>query len=84
MTLTLDQLPETVTAALRKKADAEGRSVQEVAAEAIARGLGVNGAERVGQGRDLSGVAGTMTEEDARAIEETVRWMDAGDVAAQE
>ena len=45
------------------------------------RGLGERTA---GSGRrDLKEVAGTMTEEDARAIEETVRWMDEGDLAAQ-
>jgi hypothetical protein len=78
MTLTLDRLPDVVTAALQQKAEAEGRSVQEVAAEALARGLGV------AAGRDLRDVAGTMTEADARAVEETVRWMDAGDLAARE
>jgi len=80
MTITLDQLPAAVDEALRKKAQQEGRSVQEVAAEALARGLGVNGGHATGGLRDL---AGTMSEEDAQVIEETVKWMDEGDLSTR-
>ena len=37
----LNNLPANVDQALHRKAATEGRSVQEVAAEAVARGLGV-------------------------------------------
>jgi len=41
MTIVLNNLPANVDQALQQKAATEGRSVQEVAAEAVARGLGV-------------------------------------------
>lgn len=82
MTLTIDNLPLPMLDALRRKACEEGRTLEEVAMEALARGLGVGGAPG-GKKRDLSGVAGTMTEEDARAIEEVVRWMDEGDLSTR-
>jgi len=83
MTIILDKLPANVDEALRKKAAEEGRSVQEVAAEALARGLGMNGAKGPQAQRDLTNIAGTMTEEDARAIEEMVRWTDEGALSSR-
>ena len=84
MTIILDTLSAELTEALRKKAAAEGRSIQDVASEAIARGLEVKG-KGAGSPKtiDLTGIAGTMSEEDARTIEEAVKWMDAGDLATR-
>jgi hypothetical protein len=81
MTITIEQLPPAVDRALNEKATREGRTIEEVAAEAIAKGLGVeSGKQPV---RDLSDIVGTMTDEDARAIEESVRWTDAADLASR-
>ncbi len=82
MTLTIPVLPDSLLAELEKRAKAEGRPVAEVALEALTRGLGAESPHERSPRRDLSDVAGTMSEEDARAIEETVRWMDEGDLAA--
>ena len=41
MTIVLDNLPANVDLALHQKATTEGRSIRDVAAEAVARGLGV-------------------------------------------
>ena len=61
MTITLDKLPANVTEALQKQAQREGKSLQDVAAEAIARGLGVNGthADKL----DLSDIVGTWVDD---------------------
>src|ERR1035437_9955394 len=80
MTIILDTLSAELTEALRKKAEAEGRSIKDVASEAIARGLEVKGDKEAGSPKtiDGTGIAGTMSEEDARTIEEAVEWMDRG------
>ena len=83
MTIILDNLPANVDEALGKKSAAEGRSVQDVTLEVIAQGLGVNGGNGSTVKRDLSNIAGTMTQEDALAIEDTVRWMDEGDLSSR-
>ena len=71
MTIVLDNLPANVTAVLAKKAQLEGKSLQDVTAEAVVRSVAI-------PKRDLSEFVGSMTEEDARAIEESVRWSDNG------
>jgi plasmid stability protein len=57
MQYTVRSVPKSVDEALRRRARTEGRSLNEVAIEALAKGLGL-GAEPVIQ-RDLSDIAGT-------------------------
>jgi hypothetical protein len=77
MTLTFEHLPESVTQMLHERAQREGRPVLEVALEALLRGLGNTTPQR-----DLSNIAGSLSEEDACAIEEAVKYMDEADIAA--
>ncbi len=69
MQYTVRQVPKAVDKALRAKAKAEGKSLNEVAVEALKSGLGLCDADA--PKRDLSFMVGTLTPEDARAIEET-------------
>ena len=77
MTLVLDNLPQQVDAALRARARAEGKSVDQVAVEALQSGLGLGGG---GKRRDLSDIAGSLSPADAAALAATVRDMDAADL----
>jgi len=61
MTLTLENLPPELDAALRQKADEQKRTVDQVAVDAIKAGLGVMGASA--KVRDLSDVAGNWVED---------------------
>jgi hypothetical protein len=57
MTLTLANIPLELDEALRKKAIAEGKALDEVALDAMRTGLGLsNGGAKL---RDLSDIAGT-------------------------
>jgi hypothetical protein len=61
MQYTIRNVPETLDAALRRAAQIEGKSLNEVAIEALARGAGLT-ADAPKQ-RDLSDVAGTWHED---------------------
>jgi plasmid stability protein len=61
MQYTLRNIPPAVDRALRRRARTEGKSLNEVALQALARGIGVDG-EPV-RHRDLSRVAGTWVED---------------------
>ena len=63
MQYTIRNVPDTLDEALRRTARDRGKSLNEVAVEALARGAGVSG-ERVRQ-RDLTGIAGTWREDSA-------------------
>ena len=63
MQYTIRNVPETVDEALRRVARERGKSLNEVAIEALARGAGVAG-ERDRQ-RDLAGIAGTWRKDPA-------------------
>jgi hypothetical protein len=63
MQYTLRGIPRAVDAAIRERARREGRSLNEVAVEAMADGLGVGTLAQVR--RDLSDVAGTWTRDAA-------------------
>jgi plasmid stability protein len=63
MQYTIRNVPETVDSALRKAAQTQGKSLNEIAIEALARGAGLTG-EALRQ-RDLSNVAGTWREDPA-------------------
>lgn len=63
MTLTLEHLPDALLAALTSKAASEGRSVQEVAQDALAKGLAIGATNGNTIKRDLSDVVGTWVED---------------------
>jgi len=70
MQYTIRNVPETLDEALRRDARTRGKSLNEVAIEALARGAGVSGESR--RQRDLSDIAGTWREDPAfdRAVAE--------------
>lgn len=57
MQYTIRGIPEAVDSALRQRARASGKSLNEAAVEALAEGAGMGGAPR--RRRDLRGIAGT-------------------------
>lgn len=63
MQYTLRGIPRALDAAVRERARAEGRSLNDVAVEAMADGLGLGTSGQVK--RDLSDVAGTWRKEAA-------------------
>jgi plasmid stability protein len=63
MQYTIRNVPETLDAALRRVARERGKSLNEVAIEALARGAGVAGESR--RQRDLGDIAGTWREDAA-------------------
>ena len=63
MQYTIRNVPDTLDEALRRAAREQGKSLNDVAIEALARGAGVTG-ER-GQQRDLSDIAGTWRKDRA-------------------
>jgi len=63
MQYTIRGIPSAVDEAIRERARAEGKSINDIAVAALADGLGL-GAEDVLR-RDLSDVAGTWVEEAA-------------------
>lgn len=72
MQYTVRGIPELLDKAIRDRARAEGKSLNEVAIEAIAEGLGVGKGDLVR--RDLTDVAGTWQHEDA--VEEALAAQD--------
>jgi len=63
MQYTIRKVPDFLDAALRRRAREQGRSLNEVAIEALARGAGVTG-EREPQ-RDLADITGTWRKDAA-------------------
>ena len=61
MQYTIRRIPKVVDAALRRRARAEGRSLNAVAVEALASGSGATGHREVR--RDLTAVIGTWRED---------------------
>ena len=61
MQYTLRDIPPTVDAELRRRAKAEGRSLNTVAIEALTRGAGLG--ETPVRQRDLGDIAGTWQED---------------------
>jgi plasmid stability protein len=74
MQYTLRQIPKQVDKALRAKAKAEGKSLNQAAVDVLKAGLGVS--DEPGKKRDLSDLAGSMSPEEARTIEEAHDWFD--------
>jgi plasmid stability protein len=67
MTITIGNLPDDVERALRERANIEHKSIDEAAADALARGLGVTtrNVPTTAQFRDLSDIAGSGGIDDA-------------------
>lgn len=63
MTLKLENIPREVDEALQRKAHAEGKSVHQVAVEALRAGLGVSEPPTGTKKRDVSDIAGTWVED---------------------
>jgi plasmid stability protein len=63
MQYTIRNVPEYLDAALRSSADAEGKSLNEVAIEALARGAGLK--EHRSRQRDLHDIAGSWRKDPA-------------------
>ena len=63
MQYTIRNVPDTLDEALRRAAREQGKSLNEVAIEALSRGTGLTG-ER-GRQRDLSDIAGTWRKDPA-------------------
>lgn len=63
MQYTLRNIPETLDEVLRRAARERGKSLNEVAVEALARGAGLTGERR--RQRDLGDIAGTWNEDPA-------------------
>jgi hypothetical protein len=61
MQYTIRRIPPAVDAALRRKARAEGKSLNEAAVDALVEGAGLSGAPQ--RRRDLSNIAGTWHED---------------------
>lgn len=61
MQYTIRNVPESLDAALRRSAREQGKSLNDVSLEALARGAGVLGPRR--RQRDLSQIAGTWRED---------------------
>ncbi len=74
MQYTIRNVPNTLDEALREAARARGKSLNDVALEALARGAGVTGEAR--RQRDLSDIAGTWRKDAAfdraRAAQDTI------------
>jgi hypothetical protein len=77
MQYTLRGIPAALDEALRERAKAEGKSLNEVAVDALAEGLGLGDADIVR--RDLSDVVGTWRKESA--VESALRAQDKIDKA---
>jgi hypothetical protein len=63
MQYTIRRIPPAIDEAVRERARAEGKSLNEVAVEALADGLGLGDADIVR--RDLSDIAGTWKKDPA-------------------
>jgi hypothetical protein len=68
MQYTIRQVPKNVDKVLRATAKAQRKSLNQVAIEALKSGLGVGDANA--PKRDLSFLVGTLTVEDAKAMDE--------------
>jgi len=73
-------VPPAVDRALRKRAKAAGKSINEIAVLALREALGMT---RERRHRDLSDVTGSLSTADAKAIEDSVRDMDNADLRSQ-
>jgi len=75
MQYTIRKVPQTVDAALRRRAREQGKSLNEVTIEALARGAGLG--ESRGRQRDLGDIVGTWRND--RAFDRALAAQDAID-----
>ena len=75
MQYTIRKVPQTVDAALRRRAREQGKSLNEVTIEALARGAGLG--ESRGRQRDLGDIVGTWRKD--RAFDRALAAQDAID-----
>lgn len=75
MQYTIRKVPNAVDAALRRRAQEQGKSLNEVAIEALVRGAGVSGERR--RQRDVRDIAGTWAND--RAFDRALADQDAID-----
>lgn len=61
MQYTIRNIPQLLDAALRRKAREQGKSLNDVTIETLARGAGISGEQS--RQRDLSDIAGTWRED---------------------
>ena len=78
MQYTLRNVPRNVDQALRAKARAERKSLNEAAVEVLKTGLGVS--DEPAKKRDLSDLVGSLSESDAKAINDAVACLDKADL----
>ena len=81
MQYTVRKVPKQIDRVFRARAKAEGRSLNEAIIDAIKAWAGVPDDAR--KKRDLSDLVGSLSKEDAKAIEETVVCMDEADLKFQ-
>ena len=75
MQYTIRKVPQGIDAALRRRAREQGKSLNEVTIEALARGAGIG--ENRGRQRDLSDIVGTWRND--RAFDRALAAQDAID-----
>ena len=75
MQYTIRKVPQTIDAALRRRAHEQGKSLNEVTIEALARGAGLG--ENRGRQRDLGDIVGTWRND--RAFDRALAAQDAID-----
>lgn len=78
MQYTLRNVPRKVDQALRAKARAERKSLNEATVEVLKTALGIS--DEPTKKRDLSDLVGSMSESDAKAINDAVALMDKADL----
>ena len=75
MQYTIRQIPQSIDAALRRRAREQGKSLNEVTIQALARGAGLG--ENRGRQRDLADIVGTWRND--RAFDRALAAQDAID-----
>jgi len=75
MQYTIRKVPDTLDSALRRRAREQGKSLNEVAIEALVRGAGISGGRS--RQRDLHDIAGTWRND--RAFDRALAAQDAVD-----
>lgn len=81
MQYTIRAVPKAVDKALRARAKAEGKSLNQVAVELLEEAVGLGDTQK--PRRDLSDIAGRMMAKDASIVERSVRQMDETDIRSQ-
>ena len=80
MQYTIRQIPQSVDRALRARAKSQGKSLNETTVEVLREAML---SDRGTRHHDLSDLVGSMTPQDARAVEQSVAEADKADVRSQ-